>query len=892
MSLISLESLRRYGLAVLAVSLATVLRLALDPILGEHLPFLMFFIAIVVTAWYGSFGPSLLAVCLSWLAFNHVILGPNGSVPFFGSRPALLFGFFIIGITIASLGEAARVARIRSRVEATRARRALDDLRAQREWFRITLDSIADAVITTDPGGLVVSLNPVAEDLSGWGASEAEGLPLKQVLRTLEENSHRTDDIPIAQFVLGEEIIASDGPSVLVARDGTMRTIERNVTLLKDDRGQVMGAAVVFRDVTERRRVELAQRSLAAIVEFSDDAILSKDTEGIIKSWNAAAERLYGYPAAEVIGKPFAILVPAERNNEVAEGMRRLRLGERLDHFETQRRKKQGDLIDVTIRYSPIQDDAGRLVGTAVVVRDISQQKMAEGKLREVEQRFSRFMHHLPGLAWIKDLEGRYVYANEAALKAFRTPRSNLYGKRDEDVFDPETAALFRANDLKALSCEFGIQTVEAVVQDDGMLHHSIVSKFPVLGQDGQVALIGGIAIDITDRMRMEQSLRESDKRKDEFIATLAHELRNPLAPIQNGLQLMKQPTGDGPALEAERAMAERQVRHLARLVDDLMDVSRINRGNIELRKEVAELATVVARAAESVGSVLQERGHELTVSLTEEPIHLEADPTRLEQVLGNLLNNAIKYTDPGGEIALDVERNDHEAIVRVRDNGIGIEPEMHARIFEMFIQGGRHTDRSQGGLGIGLGLVKRLVELHGGTIKVHSRGLGAGSEFEVRLPILTATPHGPNPDLTERVIAPRPEVKPARRRVLVVDDNHDAANSLARVLVRLYGQEVQVAHDGPSALDTAQEFRPELILLDIGMPGMDGNEVTRRLRAQPDFEKTLIVALTGWGQESDVKQSRQAGFDQHLVKPANPDAIRALLTDPRPSLPDGDAAV
>jgi PAS domain S-box-containing protein len=1007
MPMTSLASLRRYGLALLAVGLATAIRLALNPILGDRFPFLTFFIAIVVTAWYGSFGPSLLAVCLSWLTVDRLVLQPDGAVPFFRSKPQFVLAFFGVGLTVALLGEAVRVARLRSRLNASQAHRALEDLRAQREWLRITLDSIADAVMTTDPGGLVVSLNPVAVALTGWASTEAVGRPLNEVFRAVEEASHRTDDLPVAQFVLGGEVVLSDGPSVLVAKDGTTRTVERNVAPLKDDRGRIMGVVVVFRDITERRRVEQARRSLAAIVEFSDDAILSKDTDGVIKSWNAAAERLYGYPAAEVVGQPFSILIPSERGAEVEEGVRRLKHGERLDHFETRRRRKDGGLIDVSMSYSPIRDDLGRLVGTAVIARDISQRKQAEAAMRageerlrlaleagrmgvwdwkllngeirwsenlesihglapgtfagtfaafrelihpddrdsvskaitrsieersgydiefrivwpdgsvhwmagkgqvftgedgapirmigvgtdttdrklaevrllESEQRFSRFMQHLPGLAWIKDLEGRYVYANEAAVRAFRTPRPELYDKTDEDVFPPETAALFRENDRRGLSGETGFQTVETLEHDDGILHHSIVSKFPISGPDGRVALIGGIAIDITDRMRMEESLREADRSKDEFIATLAHELRNPLAPIQNALYLMKQTTGSGHDPEAERAMAERQVRHLARLVDDLMDVSRINRGKIELRKEVLELASVVDRAAESVRSLLRERGHDLSISLTPEPIHLQADPTRLEQVLGNLLNNAIKYTDPGGRIALEVGRHGDEAVVRVRDNGIGLEPEMRTRIFEMFIQAGRQADRSQGGLGIGLGLVRRLVEMHGGTVTAHSRGLGSGSEFVVRLPVLPHRP--PGQDQSKPIDAPPLEAKPARRRVLVVDDNHDAAHSLARVLSRLYGQEVQVAHDGPSALDAAPAFRPDLILLDIGMPGMDGNEVARRLRAQPGFESTLIVALTGWGQASDVERSRKAGFDRHLVKPANVEAIRALLIDP-----------
>jgi CheY-like chemotaxis protein len=306
------------------------------------------------------------------------------------------------------------------------------------------------------------------------------------------------------------------------------------------------------------------------------------------------------------------------------------------------------------------------------------------------------------------------------------------------------------------------------------------------------------------------------------------------------------------------------------------MDVARISRGQIDLHKEVVDLAAVVRQAVETARTQIDERRHRLSVSLPERAIRLEADPTRLEQVFWNLLNNAIKYTEPGGAIRIAVEREACEVAVRVRDTGVGIERELLPRIFEMFVQAGESPERSQGGLGIGLSLVRTLVEMHGGTVQVRSEGRGKGTEFIVRLPTLPTAPRARiEPERGDR---PHPVAMLPRNRILVVDDNVDAANSLARLLTRAYGQEVRVAHDGPGALAAAGEFHPEVILLDIGMPGMDGYEVARRFRRRPETDRTLLVALTGWGQASDRQRSREAGFDHHLVKPVDPQDLRRLL--------------
>jgi signal transduction histidine kinase/ActR/RegA family two-component response regulator len=379
-------------------------------------------------------------------------------------------------------------------------------------------------------------------------------------------------------------------------------------------------------------------------------------------------------------------------------------------------------------------------------------------------------------------------------------------------------------------------------------------------------------------RRRVEELARE-DRRKDEFLAMLAHELRNPLAAISNAGHVLDQ----GGAADARTrdlvGVIGRQIRHLSRLVDDLLDVSRFTRGKIELRKRLVELRPIIEGAVETTRPLLERQGHRLTVSLPAEPVVLEADATRIEQVLANLLNNAAKFTEPGGDIALSVEVRGAEAALRIRDNGTGIAPDLLPRIFDLFVQEDRSLARSHGGLGIGLTLVRSLVERHGGRVEARSEGLGRGSEFVVHLPVLAGAP--------PIEAGPGPAEAPARQdpaRVLLVEDNLDAADALAELL-RMWGHEVEVVHDGASAVQRAGEARPDVVLLDIGLPGMDGYQVAGALRALPDLHGALLVALTGYGQEADRRRSAAAGFDHHLIKPVDLEELKRLVATGAPFL-------
>jgi signal transduction histidine kinase len=380
---------------------------------------------------------------------------------------------------------------------------------------------------------------------------------------------------------------------------------------------------------------------------------------------------------------------------------------------------------------------------------------------------------------------------------------------------------------------------------------------------------------EVSERARAEAALKEADRHKDEFLAVLAHELRNPLAPIRNAVEIMRRSALSDPQLVWSRDVVERQVKHLTRLVDDLLDVSRITRGNINLSREPVAVATIVARAIETIQPLIAEQRHQLTVDVSDDVLEVEGDLTRLTQVLGNLLNNAAKYTDPGGTILLSARREASDVEIRVRDNGIGIPPTLLPRLFQLFTQVDGAAHRAQGGLGIGLALVRQLVQMHGGSVTAYSDGPGTGCEFLIRLPLRLRRSR----DVTQTGAIPvHTNGSKVGHRILLADDNRDALDSLA-TLLQCDGHEVHTAGDGAEALEVAAQCKPDVVLLDIGMPKLDGYEVARRIRAEPWGKAAVLIALTGWGQDEDRRRSREVGFDSHLVKPLDPEALSTLLS-------------
>ena len=506
--------------------------------------------------------------------------------------------------------------------------------------------------------------------------------------------------------------------------------------------------------------------------------------------------------------------------------------------------------------------------------RDLSQSTEA---LRQERELLQITLASIGDGVIVTDTQGCITFLNGVAENLTGWPTSDATGLPLEQVFrivnehtrQPVDNPAIRALEQGVI---VGLANHTLLLSKDGTEKPIDDSAAPIRGDVG--AIRGAVLVfrDIKDRKQAEDALKEADRRKDEFLATLAHELRNPLAPIRNSLEVMKRSNGNLDVIEQSRFTMERQLGQMVRLVDDLIDVSRISRNKLELRKEKTELASIIDHAIEACRPLAESAGHELIVSIPPEPIYLNADSARLAQAFGNLLTNSCKFTKPGGRIEVAVERIDQNAIIKFLDNGIGIPAEMLPKVFEMFTQVDQSLERSQGGLGIGLTLVKRLVEMHDGDVTAHSDGAGRGCEFVVRVPILDEASNFQAP--SELLSDKAPAVP---RRILVVDDNRDSALSLA-MLLKLTGNDVQTAHDGEEAVQKAESYQPDLILLDIGLPKLNGYDACGLIRQQPWGKDITIVALTGWGQEEDRRKSKAAGFDSHLVKPVDHAALIQIL--------------
>jgi signal transduction histidine kinase/ActR/RegA family two-component response regulator len=498
------------------------------------------------------------------------------------------------------------------------------------------------------------------------------------------------------------------------------------------------------------------------------------------------------------------------------------------------------------------------------------------------ELRFHGLLEKLPAGAYTCDPNGLITYYNQHAVQLWgRSPRLNdpvdrfcgsfkLYALDGSPIsHDQCWMALALKNCLEYNGHEIIIE------RPDGQRRTTLAYANPINDETGRLIGAVNVLVDISDRKRAEDALKEADRSKNEFLATLAHELRNPLAPIRAAVKILQLRAKPTPESQSALDVIDRQTRQMTRLIDDLLDIARITSNKLELRKERIELREVLNAAVETSQPLIEQRGHELTIEISEQPIYLDGDMVRLAQVISNLLNNAAKYTERGGRIWLTATKKDGNAVVNVRDTGMGITPEVLPRIFEMFTQADRTMAGSPGGLGIGLTLVRRLVQMHGGTITVHSDGRGKGSEFIIDLPMFEQ-------QLSAEVKSVKPSRealphKPAPVRILVVDDNHDSADSLG-LLLQLVGNEVRIVHDGQTAVEVADEFQPRVVLLDIGLPTLNGYDAARRIREQPWGKQAVIIAVTGWGEDVDRHRSKEAGFDHHLVKPVDLDALTALL--------------
>ena len=621
---------------------------------------------------------------------------------------------------------------------------------------------------------------------------------------------------------------------------------------------------------------------LGAIVDSSEDAIVSKTLDGTITSWNRGAERLFGYSADDAIGQSITLIIPTDRLDEEKEILARISRGERIEHFETIRRTRDGRLVDISLSISPVRAADGTLVGASKIARDISPRRDVE-RGKQAEALLAAIVASSDDAIVSKTLKGIITSWNAGAERLFGFTPEEAIGQHisliiPSDRLDEETVI------INKISRGERIEHYETVRKaKDGRLIDISLTISPLRDERGRVVGASKVARDVSVQKLVQRQLQDADQRKDEFLALLAHELRNPLGPIRHAVKILaaKPP---GPAeLQWATNIIDRQTDHMSRLVDDLLDVSRITRGTIELRQERVDIAEIVKAALEANRAQLEKPRHDVRVSLPREPLYVDGDRTRLVQIISNLLDNAAKYTDPGGRITVNADREGNAAVVRVRDNGIGIPGELLPKIFDMFTQGGPTVQRGQGGLGVGLSLVDRLVKLHGGTVGAESAGSGMGSEFTVRLPIAArAQKAAPRENGSEQ------QAPAVRCKVLVVDDNVDSADSLA-MLLEIMGHEVETAHDGQEAIANAGTFQPDIGILDIGLPQMSGYELAQRIRQQPWAKSIVLVALTGWGQEEHRRRSADAGFDYHLTKPVDFEVLRRIIDETARAFPGRD---
>jgi PAS domain S-box-containing protein len=1001
-------------LATTALAAAVLLRWLLDPLLGDGLPLVTLFGAVAAAVWFGGYRPAILVTVLGYAACSYLFIPPRGLIRL--NEPVDLVGLLAYLFTcslIVGFGEAMRIAQLRAS--------------ERQEVLRITLRSIGEAVITTDLAGRVTYLNVVAESLTGWAYGDALNQPLGTIFRIINEETRLPVENPVTKALREGVVVGLANHTLLIRRDGGECPIDDSAAPIRDELDHVSGCVLIFRDVSAQRRADRERsdqlrtaRVLASIVESSEDAIISKTLDGTIQSWNGGAERIFGYTAEDAIGRHISMIIPQERLAEEDHIVSSLKTGHRIEHFETERVRRDGGPIQVSLTISPVKDDSGDVIGASKIARDITRQRQAEVREQQLSAeaasanaKFRAFFEQGAMFAGITDPQGTLLESNRLAWEGCGYTRDQVVGKpfwecpwwspspalmeqiqaactraaagelfhqempyyvadgskrmadvtiqriQDEagrllalsltgtDITDRRRAEadrqrfvtlvesstdLIGMSDLQGMPFFINRAGLQMVGLDDleqarhtpaasfffpedqsRMLQEffpSVLEKghgemeirfrhfktgearwiaYKVLtlpDESGRPIALATVSQDVTERKRLEHTLRdlatdlsEADRRKTEFLAILSHELRNPLAPISNAVRALRSGRDQG-TIQSAAEMLERQVGQIVRLVDDLLDMSRITRGKLELRKERTELAPIINQAVEAVRALYRSTDRELTLKLPSDPVYLDADPARLAQVIGNLLNNAFKFTDMGGRVGLTIETERNHVTIRVRDDGIGIAADQLPHLFDMFTQVDTSLERSRDGLGIGLTLVKTLVEMHGGTVEVYSDGLTLGSEFTVRLPTTVEASKLPSPTTVNEA------EHMGGRRVLVVDDNADHAESLA-ILLELEGHEALQAHDGVEAIEAAERFRPDAILLDVGLPKMDGYEVCRRIREEPWGKDMVLVALTGWGQEEDRRRSEKAGFDTHMTKPPDQETLMKILA----ALPPGRAA-
>lgn len=764
-----------YGASLGVLAVALVMRWLLDPVLDGSLPLVTLFGAVAFAVWAGGYRSAVLVTVLGFTVCDYFFIEPRHA---FGLRNAVngvgALAYLLTCSVIIALGEGMRVAAHRARYE--------------RERVIVTLSSIGDAVITTDPEGRVTFLNPIAETLTGWTQHDAGGRPLDDVFHIVNEETRHPAPNPVVRALREGTVVGLANHTVLIRKDGAEIPIDDSAAPIRSEARDVLGCVLVFRNITDRRRAESERARLAAIVDSSDDAIVGKTLDGVVTSWNRGAVHIFGYTADEMIGQPIARLIPPELQADFAKILESIRRGERIEHFETERMRKDGTRIYVSLSVSPIQDAHGRIFGAAKVARDVTDRIRAE--------------------------------------------------KEREDLLS--TAERARAEAEAAAVAEHGAR----------------------------------------------EAAEAASRAKDAFLATVSHELRTPLSPILTWARMLRQ-TPPNPEKSARGLeVIERCARTQAQLIEDLLDVSSIVAGKMRLAVRPVSLAPVIERAVEILRLAAEAKSIRLQTVLDTEVGAVSGDAERLQQVVWNLLANAVKFTPKGGRVHVVLERVNSHIEIAVSDTGEGIAPEFLPYVFERFQQADGGTTRIHGGLGLGLAIVRHIVEAHGGTVHVESSGIGQGAVFTVKLPLMMARIAGetdrrhPAAGIGGGGADELPRLHGLR--ILIVDDEPDSNEAVGNLLISC-GAEVRAAISSEHARSILDAWEADLLVSDVGMPGEDGYALIAKLRAS-DGERARIpaVALTAYASREDKVRLLSAGFQAHVPKPLDPDELIAVITSLR----------
>ena len=896
-------TLRDYVSALVVIGVMVLVRWPLHPILADRVPYITLFGAVAFATWIGRWRVGVFAAGIGFLAANYFIVEPVFRFVVSGRVVAELVGFAFSTGLIILFGEAMHRARDRADREAMDRALVETSERQQKELLHVTLASIGDGVIVTDDVGRIRSMNAEAERLTGWRAEDAVSMALPDVFHIVNEETGETVENPVEKVLQAGAVVGLANHTELIARNGTRTPIADSAGPIREPGGPVLGVVLVFRDVSIERAAQRAQAHLAAIVQDSGEAIATKNLDGIVQTWNASAQKLFGYAPDEIVGKPITILLPPDRMDEETHILKRLRMGKPVERFETIRVTKDGRHIPVAVSISPVRDYSGRVIGASKLVRDISDVVGAREALAQEHELLSVTLASIGDAVITTDAETRVTYLNPVAeeisgwtlASAVGLPLERVFRIVSEETREPlENPAWRVVHDGDTA----GLANHTLLINKDGEERLIDDSAAPIRNRDGHV--IGCVLVfrDVTERRRETRQaeieierllanernaraeVERTNRMKDEFLATLSHELRTPLNAILGFSQLIEKNPGDVKGVKEGIQVITRNAKVQVELISDLLDMSRIISGKLRLDVAEVNLQEVVSAGVDAVRHSAQTKGIMIDTDVPRTPVMARGDAGRLEQVVWNLLSNAVKFTPRRGRIRVILRADAGSAQIGVEDTGIGIRPEVLPHLFERFRQGDSSAARDHGGLGIGLALVKHLVELHGGSVSAASEGVGKGSIFTVEIP-LTSEPAVPSHLETDPHTAlalqnlDDDNVDLEGLSVLAIDDQEDSRVFLVRVLESRHARVISAA-SAEEGIWALKKHRPHIVLCDIGMPGVDGYQFIRELRDAGD--QTPALAVTAFARAEDRLRALRAGYQAHITKPVNPAELLATI--------------